>query len=228
MNRYLTSSLFICLVGSAFVGAIACGDEDPATGNAAGGSAGAAGASTKPIGTAGSSSVSPQGGAGGTGGSGTTGAKTIFDTADTNNELATLVAAVSSADASIAALLKDTTKTLTVFAPKNAAFEALPGGAACVTALTNSANKAVLTSLLQYHVLTTKVPSSALQPTQDVETALTGKKVKIVVTGTGMNKEVKVNTSKVVTPDVDTSNGVVHVIDKVLIPEGIVLPSACK
>merc|ERR1719272_1478590 len=94
----------------------------------------------------------------------------------------------------------------TVFAPTNDAFAAIAG---TVATLTPDQVKEVLT----YHVVAGAVPSSALAPEQSVAT-LNGQDLEITASAAG----VTVNNAKVVAADVMASNGVVHVIDKVLIP----------
>jgi uncharacterized surface protein with fasciclin (FAS1) repeats len=104
----------------------------------------------------------------------------------------------------------------TVFAPTEAAFAALPHGT--VEDLLRPENKAILASILTYHVTASKVPSSAVAgKTVDLAT-LQGETVKVVGAADGT---VTVNDAKVVTADVNASNGVIHVIDKVLLPPSL-------
>ena len=97
----------------------------------------------------------------------------------------------------------------TVFAPTNDAFKTLFAdlGVDGVGDLTAEQ----LTPILTYHVVAGKVMSSDLSNTS-VET-LNGKKIKI-----DLSDNVKINDSKVIAADIDGKNGVIHVIDKVLIP----------
>jgi uncharacterized surface protein with fasciclin (FAS1) repeats len=97
----------------------------------------------------------------------------------------------------------------TVFAPTDAAFAKVPKST--LTALLK--NKAKLRAVLLYHVVSGKVTSSQVVKLSSAKT-LNGKSVRIKVTG----GSVFVNTSKVTTPDVMASNGVIHVINRVLIP----------
>lgn len=99
--------------------------------------------------------------------------------------------------------------SLTVFAPDNAAFEASGINAAAVNALP----VATLDSILKYHVLGTQVSSTGV-PASDAVTTLLGTKLFASRNTNG----VFVNGIKVKTADVAASNGVVHVIEKVLIP----------
>lgn len=108
--------------------------------------------------------------------------------------------------------------TLTVFAPNNAAFEALSApfnSAASITAITDQAQIDALRGILQYHVLGASVASSALQPTQTVATL---KSDSLTVSKVGSNVYVNGSAAQVVTADVSASNGVIHVINKVLTP----------
>jgi uncharacterized surface protein with fasciclin (FAS1) repeats len=133
------------------------------------------------------------------------------------------VAEIAASDASfkiLASALKESglDKTLagegpfTVFAPTDQAFEALPKGA--LEQLTKPENKAILTKVLTYHVVPGKVTSGTLAsgPVKTVE----GGSVNVKVDST--SKSVMVNDAKVVKADVEASNGVIHVIDKVILP----------
>jgi uncharacterized surface protein with fasciclin (FAS1) repeats len=135
----------------------------------------------------------------------------IVDTAAGNKDFSTLVAAVQAAG------LVETLKSkgpFTVFAPTNAAFAKLPAGT--VESLLKPENKATLVKILTYHVVAGKVLAA------DV-VKLDGKMVKTVqgsdVTVTVAAGKVKVNDSNVIATDIETSNGVIHVIDTVLLPK---------
>ena len=97
----------------------------------------------------------------------------------------------------------------TVFAPTDAAFAKVPKST--VNALL--ADKAKLRAVLLYHVVPGKVTSAAVSELSSAKTA-NGKNVRIRVTG----KNVFVNNAKVTKPDVMASNGVIHVVNRVLIP----------
>lgn len=99
----------------------------------------------------------------------------------------------------------------TVFAPTNEAFEALPAGV--LDKLVKPENKDALTSVLTYHVISGKVPSSEV--TAGKVKTVEGSDITITTTD-----GVQVNGAKVVTADVMADNGVVHVIDAVLLPPG--------
>lgn len=120
----------------------------------------------------------------------------------------TLVAAIKAADLADALQGEG---PFTVFAPTDAAFAALPAGT--LDDLLKPANKEKLKSILLYHVVPGKVMSSDLKGTIDAKT-LEGQTVKIVASAMG----VTVNGAKVATADVAASNGVIHVIDAVILP----------
>ena len=97
----------------------------------------------------------------------------------------------------------------TVFAPTNAAFAKVPK--ATLNALAK--NPAQLKRVLLYHVVAGKVTAAQVVKLRSAKT-LAGPKVTIRVTG----KTVRINTAKVTKADVKASNGIVHVIDRVLLP----------
>jgi len=134
----------------------------------------------------------------------------IVDIAASNDQFSTLVAAVSAAD------LADTLKgpgPFTLFAPTNAAFDALPAGT--VETLLQPENRDQLVEILTYHVVPGAVTSDQLAGQRlDVET-VQGSNVHIDATGTG----VRVNNASVTQADIMASNGVIHRIDTVLLPE---------
>lgn len=130
----------------------------------------------------------------------------IVDTAVGAGSFNTLVAAVQAAG------LVDTLKSpgpFTVFAPTDEAFAKLPAGT--VDSLLQDIPQ--LTKILTYHVVSGKVLSSDVV-NLDKATTVEGSDVKIDASNGG----VKVNDSTVVTPDVEADNGVIHVIDSVLLP----------
>jgi uncharacterized surface protein with fasciclin (FAS1) repeats len=132
----------------------------------------------------------------------------IVDIAASNDDFSTLVAAVSAAG------LVDTLKgdgPFTVFAPTNAAFAALPAGT--VEDLLKPENKDKLIAVLTYHVVPGAVTSDQLAGQRLNVATVQGSTVHI----DGRNG-VKVNRSRVTTADIQASNGVIHVIDKVLLP----------
>ena len=137
-------------------------------------------------------------------------ADTIVDVAAGNPDFSTLVAAVEAAD------LAETLSAegpYTVFAPTDEAFEALPAG--LLDALLLPENKEVLTQILTYHVVEGEVMSADIEP-GDVPT-VEGEDLTIAVT----DGTVTVNGATVEAADVEASNGVIHVIDEVLVPPNV-------
>lgn len=122
--------------------------------------------------------------------------------------LTTLVTAVTAAD--LAGTLSGP-GPFTVFAPPNSAFDALPAGT--VATLTQPANKAQLTSILTYHVVPGRLMAADLRDGQ-VLTTVNG----ATLTVHRMGNTVMVGDATVTQADVTASNGVAHVINKVLMP----------
>jgi uncharacterized surface protein with fasciclin (FAS1) repeats len=136
--------------------------------------------------------------------------ETIVGVASSNPDFSTLVAAVQAAG------LAETLSApgpYTVFAPTNEAFEALPAG--LVDALLLPENKEVLTQILTYHVVEGEVMSADVQPGK-VPT-VEGEDLTIKVN----DGTVTVNGATVEAVDVEASNGVIHVIDEVLVPPNV-------
>ncbi|MBN3958847.1 fasciclin domain-containing protein [Nostoc sp. NMS8] len=129
----------------------------------------------------------------------------IIDTATNNGSFTTLVAAIQAAG------LVDTLKgpgPFTVFAPTDEAFNKLPAGT--VDALLKDPAK--LKQILTYHVVSGKVLAADVVKLKTA-TTVQGSDVKI-----DASNGVKINDATVATPDVAADNGVIHVIDTVLIP----------
>ena len=137
--------------------------------------------------------------------------ETIVGVAAGNPDFSTLVAAVQAAG--LAETLSGT-GPYTVFAPTNEAFDDLPAG--LVDALLLPENKEVLTQILTYHVVEGEVMSADVQPGK-VPT-VEGSDLTIRVQKDG---DVKVNRADVEAVDVVASNGVIHVIDEVLVPPNV-------
>ncbi|MDO6540211.1 fasciclin domain-containing protein [Alteromonas stellipolaris] len=132
----------------------------------------------------------------------------IVDTAASKEMFSTLVAAVEAAD------LVDTLKgkgPFTVFAPTNKAFSKLPEGT--VEMLLKPENKALLSQVLTYHVVSGSVMAEDVMSLTSAAT-VEGTDITVV---TAMGK-VMINDATVIKADVKTSNGVIHVIDTVLLP----------
>ena len=133
----------------------------------------------------------------------------IIDTAVAAGTFKTLVTAVKAAG------LVDTLKgkgPFTVFAPSDAAFAKLPAGT--VEGLVKPENKAKLAAILKLHVLGSKVLAADVAGKKLNPASVNGEALH--VDGT---HGVTVNGAKVVTPDVLCTNGVIHVIDTVLMPK---------
>ncbi len=133
----------------------------------------------------------------------------IVDTAVSAGSFKTLVAAVQAAD------LVDTLKAdgpYTVFAPTDAAFAKLPDGT--VDSLLKPENKDKLVQILTYHVVPGKIMSSDIAGKQLAAKTVEGQNLKVDAT-----QSVKINNATVTTADVEASNGVIHVIDTVLLPQ---------
>jgi uncharacterized surface protein with fasciclin (FAS1) repeats len=134
--------------------------------------------------------------------------KDIVGTAVAAGQFKTLAAALTAAG------LVDTLKgpgPFTVFAPTDAAFAALPGGT--VDSLLKPENKAKLTAILTYHVVAGKVMAADVVKLKEAKT-VNGAMVAVKVDG----GNVMTNNAKVATADIEASNGVIHVIDTVLLP----------
>ncbi len=134
--------------------------------------------------------------------------QTVVDIAVGNPDFSTLVAALKAAD------LVDTLSgpgPFTVFAPTNAAFAKLPAGT--LDNLLKPENKAQLTAILTYHVVGGKVLAADVVKLTSAKT-VQGSDVAIAVKDGG----VKVDDANVVSTDIAGSNGVIHVIDSVILP----------
>ena len=134
--------------------------------------------------------------------------KDIVDTAVAAGQFKTLAAALTAAG------LVDTLKgpgPFTVFAPTDAAFAKLPAGT--VENLLKPENKAKLTAILTYHVVAGKVMAADVVKLKEAKT-VNGAMVAVKVDG----GNVMINNAKVTTADIKASNGVIHVIDTVLLP----------
>ncbi len=134
--------------------------------------------------------------------------KDVVDTAVAAGSFTTLATALQAAG------LVETLKgagPFTVFAPTDAAFAKLPAGT--LADLLKPENKAKLRAILTYHVVSGKVMASQVTKMKSAKT-VNGESLKITV----KSGNVMVNNAKVVSTDIETSNGVIHVIDTVLLP----------
>lgn len=133
----------------------------------------------------------------------------IVGIASNNDNFSTLVQAVQAAD------LVETLKgegPFTVFAPTNEAFAKLPDG--LVEFLLKPDNQDLLVDVLTYHVVSGKVTSDQLE-TGTVESLNGG--ISVAISG----NSVIVNNGSVIQPDIEASNGVIHAVNRVLLPEGL-------
>jgi uncharacterized surface protein with fasciclin (FAS1) repeats len=134
--------------------------------------------------------------------------KDIVDTAVSAGQFNTLAAALDAAD------LVETLKgpgPFTVFAPTDEAFAKLPAGT--VENLLKPENKAQLTAILTYHVVPGEVMAADVVKLDEAKT-VNGKMVSVKTHGGG----VMINGAKVTATDIAASNGVIHVIDSVILP----------
>lgn len=139
--------------------------------------------------------------------------KDIVDIAAGNEDFSTLVAAVKAAG------LVETLKgsgPFTVFAPTNAAFAKLPSGT--VESLLKPENKAKLVSILTYHVVPGKVMAADVIGLTSAKT-VQGGEIAIKVNKTAAGTTVMVDNAKVTATDIAGTNGVIHVIDTVIMPK---------
>jgi uncharacterized surface protein with fasciclin (FAS1) repeats len=143
---------------------------------------------------------------------------TIVDIAAANPDFSTLVTAVT--EAGLVDVLADPAAQWTVFAPTNAAFDALPEGVLEMVL----ADQELLTRILTYHVvegaITSDQLSSMMAPSMEMGSVggdLMGSELDVQVTDAG----VTVNGANVVMADIIASNGVIHVVDAVLLPPDV-------
>ena len=133
----------------------------------------------------------------------------VVDTAASAGTFETLIAAAKAAGL-VGALKGD--GPLTVFAPTDDAFGALPAGT--IETLLQPENKDQLATILKYHVVAGDLGSSALADGARLET-LAGIDAVISKTEAGFN----IDNARIVKTDIDVSNGVIHVIDRVILPQ---------
>jgi uncharacterized surface protein with fasciclin (FAS1) repeats len=134
--------------------------------------------------------------------------KDIVSNVSNASNLTTLVTAVKAAD--LVSTLQGP-GPFTVFGPSNSAFAKLPAGT--VESLVKPENKAKLTSILTYHVVSGTYKTSDLKDGQMLKT-VNGQDLKVTIN----NGKVMINGATIETPNVIQSNGVAHVIDTVLLP----------
>lgn len=147
--------------------------------------------------------------------------ETIVGVAASNDNFTTLVAAVKAAN------LVDVLSSngpFTVFAPTNDAFSKLPEGT--VTSLLKPENKNILTAVLTYHVVAGKFDANAVVAAIKankgnfvIKTVQGNELTAMLKDGSVVLKDAKGNTSKVIMTDVAASNGIIHAIDTVVMPQ---------
>ncbi len=142
--------------------------------------------------------------------------KDIVDTAVANGNFTILAKALTAADL-VGALKAD--GPYTVFAPTDEAFKRLPKGT--LEALLKPENKPQLINILTYHVVKGKVDGATAVGLKEAS-ALNGEKIKIAFKNAALN----LNNSRVTATDIQATNGIIHVIDNVLIPKKTVAPIA--
>lgn len=146
--------------------------------------------------------------------------QTIVDLAGANPELSTLVEAVEAAG--LTGVLADSKAQWTVFAPTNDAFAALPPG----TLDRLLADTELLTRVLTYHVVEGTITSDQFSdrtaPSMEMTAPgadLMGSELNVKIGGDG---GVMINNANIITPDIIASNGVIHIIDTVLMPPSLI------
>jgi uncharacterized surface protein with fasciclin (FAS1) repeats len=132
---------------------------------------------------------------------------TIFDIVKENSQFDTLQLALELTGLDD---VLDGDGSFTVFAPTDKAFENLPSGV--LDALVDNTN--ALTDILLYHVVSSKAFSDDLKDGQQIKT-IVGRTVKVDIESDG---DIEINDANVIDADIEACNGVIHVIDKVLIP----------
>ncbi|MEO0570099.1 MAG: fasciclin domain-containing protein, partial [Bacteroidota bacterium] len=151
----------------------------------------------------------------------------IVETASGNEQLSSLVQALAKADENEDSDLIGTLRgdgPFTVFAPTNSAFSELLGnldGFESLDDFDTNEERALLAKILQYHVVVgASVPSTDLSDGQEIGT-VQGENVGVSLQGGVFIQDKTAEAAEVIIPDVDATNGIVHVIDKVLLPQEV-------
>ena len=150
----------------------------------------------------------------------------IVETAQGVDLLSSLVAALTKADENPSINLIQTLSgdgPFTVFAPTNDAFDALfqsLDGYSSLADFDTDAEKALLAKILSYHVVAGAVSAASLQEGQNV-TTVQGEDLVFSLGGGVRISDATDTQARVLTPDITTSNGIVHLIDKVLVPQEV-------
>lgn len=155
--------------------------------------------------------------------------KNIVEIASETDALSSLVAALVQADAGLVEALSDANATYTVFAPTNEAFTALLGaldGFDTLEDFDTTEEKAVLATILKYHVVAGIAAQSTDLTNGQMIATLQEEEVTVGIDGSTVTIKDKqaeeVDAAQVLIADVIASNGVVHVIDQVLLPQAII------
>ncbi|NNU16345.1 fasciclin domain-containing protein [Parvularcula sp. ZS-1/3] len=141
-------------------------------------------------------------------------ASTLLEIIQSEARFSTLAAALDAADLETTF---DTEGPLTLFAPSNDAFGSLPTGFS-VDVLTAPENQALLQQILAYHVLGERVTSSDITGQQTEVPTVGGPMLRIDASGEIVIIGSEPATALVVVPDIEARNGVIHIIDGVLLP----------
>jgi uncharacterized surface protein with fasciclin (FAS1) repeats len=136
----------------------------------------------------------------------------IVETARSAGQFSTFLKAVEATN--LTSVLK-TNGNLTVFAPTDAAFAALPAGE--LDKLMLPENRASLQKLLTYHIVNARVDSTKIRGAKGPVPTVAGPSVEL----DGSGEKLMVNDADITRPDMIASNGVIHVVDKVLTPGAV-------
>ncbi|MCC7266985.1 MAG: fasciclin domain-containing protein [Caulobacteraceae bacterium] len=140
----------------------------------------------------------------------------VFETAKKAGQFNTFIKAIEATN------LTDVLKkqpALTVFAPTDAAFQALPPGE--LDKLMLPENREKLQKLLTYHIVNARVDTSKIRGARGPVPTVAGNAVQV----DGSSEPLKVNDATITRPDLLATNGVIHVVDKVLSPYGAAAPT---
>lgn len=141
----------------------------------------------------------------------------IFTTLQSSGDFTILTKAL---DAAQLTKVLSTQPGLTLFAPTDEAFKALPP--AELDALLKPDNAPILQKVLIYHLVNATVDSTKIKGSKGQVPSVEASKLQL----DGSGAPLKVNDADIIQPDVRTSNGIIHVVDKVLIPSDVTIPSA--
>lgn len=140
----------------------------------------------------------------------------VFDTAKRSGQFNTFIKAVEATN--LTSVLKNQ-PSLTVFAPTDAAFQALPPGE--LDKLMLPENRAQLQKVLTYHIVNARVDATKIRGARGPVPTVAGNAVQL----DGSNEPLKVNDATITRPDMLATNGVIHVVDKVLSPHVAAAPA---